>query len=783
MIANTPEAPAKTNTEVYIPMVNFVQMMKTGSTHPYRSKLSFKPFMAEYKERLLQEGIKDELIGEIDLDVSADAAVTQEHVAKAVAKYFPDLFLNEGMIFLTPPFQKDFLYLSPLATEIMSSPHWEIKVSEKKMDEMSSNNIFGIGATILNKCYDQQLLCEVHDSIEIRNSVTGLTKIFQLQLNLNYVWVKPTTKLKQLTQKQIQALLRAPSNKDLWMKHFPPENFEFEGFVLGSLVDVTKNAVVLQVSEALNHGRQNLPPNEFLPVFGGFIRNFLSIPDLDLGFIGIRFAHVLNGISFGLANTNDLQVLYARGDGQGGAYHECMTERRMVLIEDLSHLENPSEGEIRLLDAGYKSVILFPPTSVDGSIPMIFEIGCKSPNALNHFRAQDLQPIFKLMQEGSDGYLEEVEKNVGFFIQQHFTSIHPSVRWKFEEVARNYQVKQNLPDFDGEIEDIVFDDVYPLYGQADIVGSSKIRNKSIRLDLIENLTEVAELLYSWQDHVQLFLLQSMIDRVEQKKAKLKSAFIARHETEVIELLQTEVHPYLRQLHKQYSGKMDRAHKAYFAKLDPNLQIIYHQRKNYEQSVTRLNQAISNLVEEKDSDLQRTLPHYFEKYKTDGIEYNIYVGQSILAQGQFNLNHLREFRLWQLIQMCEITRLVEAVAPSLAVPLHTAQLIFVFNNSLSIRFRMDEKQFDVDGTYNVRYEILKKRIDKALIKGSTQRLTLPQTVSIVYLQEKDRIEYLEYLSFLIHHGYIATDYEELELEKLQGAEGLRALRLKVLPPAS
>ena len=41
--------------------------------------------------------------------------------------------------------------------------------------------------------------------------------------------------------------------------------------------------------------------------------------------------------------------------------------------------------------------------------------------------------------------------------------------------------------------------------------------------------------------------------------------------------------------------------------------------------------------------------------------------------------------------------------------------------MTISFRMDEKQFDVDGTYNARYEIVKKRVDKAYIKGTTERV--------------------------------------------------------------
>ena len=136
-------------------------------------------------------------------------------------------------------------------------------------------------------------------------------------------------------------------------------------------------------------------------------------------------------------------------------------------------------------------------------------------------------------------------------------------------------------------------------------------------------------------------------------------------------------------------------------------------------------------------------------------------------------------LWQLIQMCEITRLVKRVSKELPVPLTTAQLIFVFNNQLSIRFHMDEKQFEVDGAYNVRYEILKKRIDKAIIKGSGERLTQSGKVAIVWLNEIDKREYLEYLTHLQNKGFITDEIEELELEKLQGADGLKALRVTVV----
>jgi hypothetical protein len=66
--------------------------------------------------------------------------------------------------------------------------------------------------------------------------------------------------------------------------------------------------------------------------------------------------------------------------------------------------------------------------------------------------------------------------------------------------------------------------------------------------------------------------------------------------------------------------------------------------------------------------------------------------------------------------------------------------------LPIRFRMDEKRFDVDGTYNARYEVIKKRIDKSFVKGTNERLTQKGKLAIVYSQRKDEKEYLRYIRF-------------------------------------
>ena len=92
--------------------------------------------------------------------------------------------------------------------------------------------------------------------------------------------------------------------------------------------------------------------------------------------------------------------------------------------------------------------------------------------------------------------------------------------------------------------------------------------------------------------------------------------------------------------------------------------------------------------------------------------------------------------------------------------------------------MDEKKFDVDGAYNIRYEIIKKRIDKANIKNTDERLTVPGKIAIVYSQHKDAEEYLKYIHYLQSKNYLLEDVEFVELEDLQGITGLKALRVQV-----
>ena len=208
-------------------------------------------------------------------------------------------------------------------------------------------------------------------------------------------------------------------------------------------------------------------------------------------------------------------------------------------------------------------------------------------------------------------------------------------------------------------------------------------------------------------------------------------------------------------------------------------MVYDERKRFDESAERINNTLAKLLDDKQKEAQLIFPHYFERYKTDGVEYNIYIGGSISKKQNFDPIYLRNLQMWQLVTMCEMEQKYYELKTTLSTPLEIASLILVYSTPMAIHFRMDEKRFDVEGAYNARYEVLKKRVDKAHIKGTKDRITVPNKIAIIYSNEEDAKKYRTYIKYLEQKKYIKPDsLEELNLEDLQGISGLKALRIEM-----
>jgi hypothetical protein len=352
------------------------------------------------------------------------------------------------------------------------------------------------------------------------------------------------------------------------------------------------------------------------------------------------------------------------------------------------------------------------------------------------------------------------------------------MEWRFAEAARNLLAKLDEGNRNAEMEPIVFHDVYPLHGSCDIRSSSTARNEAIQADLIEHLSLANKVLKKASDYQELPILDELKFYVNKHLQRMRqSGILTGDEVNIYDSLKTEVEPLFEYL-AQHVPELRPVITKYWDNIDPKLGVLYKRRQAFEQSVTMLNDAVSDYLDEEEEKAQRMFPHYFQRYKTDGVEFNIYVGSTLVEDKPFDLVFLKNLRLWQLLTMVEITRRTAALKADLPVPLDTTQLILVHGQPLSIRFRADERQFDVDGAYNIRYEIIKKRIDKATVLGTGERLTQPGQIALVYAQTREAVEYLDYIDYLQDRGLLEPGVEELELEELQGVKGLLALRVTV-----
>src|SRR5690606_29234499 len=355
--------------------------------------------------------------------------------------------------------------------------------------------------------------------------------------------------------------------------------------------------------------------------------------------------------------------------------------------------------------------------------------------------------------------------------------IHESVKWKFVKEVKRY-IDERAIGNNMAFKDITFKEVQPLYGQVDIQNSSTSRNKATQRDLAKQLELLGEIFSTLMSIHRIPIYEEYQFRVFSFLEEVKRSFMTGTEQRIIDFIKEEVHPSLDQI-SLMDPSLDILVSSYRDHLDTNLQMVYDHRQNYDDAVTAVNKRLTRVIDEHQKEAQRIFPHYFERYKTDGVEHTMYIGESITPGSGYRDLYLQNLKLWQLETICAMENAFYELKPNLEVDFDVTSMVLVHSSPLSIKFRMDEKHFDVDGTYNARYEVIKKRIDKSLIKGTNKRITQPGKIAIIYSQEKEELEYLRYIRLLQAKGMLNNKVEIHELEELQGVSGLKAISVEIL----
>jgi hypothetical protein len=452
------------------------------------------------------------------------------------------------------------------------------------------------------------------------------------------------------------------------------------------------------------------------------------------------------------------------------------TSQDILILQPQEDKFFPESIRTKIVKSGTKGIMLAPLFKNEQLIGVL-EVSSTTEKKMS-FAVNKLTKVVPLFELAVERSVESAHNRVQAIIKENCTAIHPSVEWKFLKQAVKAHQKVSAKDaMIPHMGRISFKRVFPLYGLFDIRNSSVLLNDAITKDLKSQLDQALKSIRGLKENLKLRIL----DQLEYHLVdEMKDGTVHENPQEgddIYSFLEKEVNPIFRQLEKDHRVEQYWVQR-YLEKLDPDLGIIYEQRKAFESSVAKINNAIANLLERDQVSAQEIYPHYFERFKTDGIEYNIFIGESISPKFPFSKVYLRNIRLWQLENMVNISLYLRQLKSTLELNLETAQMIFVQNSPINILFKYDEKRFDVDGSFHARFEVVKKRLDKATTTENNERLTQPGHIAIVYGHNAVIGEYMDYIEYLQHKGLLTQKIDFLELNKLQGLEGLKAIRVQL-----
>ncbi|MEM9118387.1 MAG: GAF domain-containing protein [Cyanobacteria bacterium P01_F01_bin.56] len=355
-------------------------------------------------------------------------------------------------------------------------------------------------------------------------------------------------------------------------------------------------------------------------------------------------------------------------------------------------------------------------------------------------------------------------------VNERFTHVHESVRWRFEEEAERRSL--GLPPAP-----ITFRDVYPLYGISDIRGSSNERNRAIQQDLLTQFRLALAIAKAVGNTLNTAFASQLRDDLQEKIEQLQQGVTVDAEITLLRYLQENLEAHF-DFFKTCGAAVVEAIASYEAAKDDQHDCVYDARLLYDQTVQNINLSLRDTWHKWQHTMQQVSPHYCDIESTDGIDHMIYAGSAI--DRQFSPFHLRSLRYEQLRAVCDCARTGFRLKAEHTTEMDLTHLVLVQDSTVDITHdESTERLFDVRGTRDTRYEIVKKRIDKALDTATQDRITQPGCLTLVYSTDEEWKEYQEYLRYLQREGWVGTAIEQGAVEPLQGVTGLKFARVVVL----
>ncbi|MFA6152394.1 MAG: hypothetical protein WC716_13805 [Chitinophagaceae bacterium] len=661
-----------------------------------------------------------------------------------------------------------------------------IMKSDLVNDEFQRN----IYKDILRKVYSvNNLEGSTEVMMHMVDNSTAATQFYKIIRRHQFADITPTASVPELQQEWVDyASGVIGSHKDL-KNPLPFREFKMEGFFIFSIIPDTEDMALAALSESITQIHVNEEQHTFQKIKQSTI-SLLGSEQIEVGFI--PFLKV-NGLYVYHDIFTTISLIFGRlkshfsQDELNRIFNEMVNkscsscDNVMASINnEVYQLDNDCNEQEHLKsilsNEGLNS-LKFVPVWHKNELLGIVELGSKDSGVINTTVLRKLEMALPYYREYFMYKANMFNDYLKSFIMQRYTAIQDSVSWKFNE-----EVWNTLKDLNSDRNAIMtpavkFENLLPFYGAVDFRNSSQKQIEAIHADYKAQLRFLEQLLEENGLTEEDGSCIKFTRKIKYWCHKINDSIHIDEEAELRYFLETESLNIVKQLAKE--NKIEESVAQNYDIAVSTKDGVFHLFHNkYEESLQQLNSILKEHLYKAEENLQKLVPHYFEKFQTDGLEYSLYAGKSIHPSVAFPVNAQETIINWQMDSMVEMAFAANKNKHKLTVPLETTQLILVHENKVDISYRIDERHFDVQGSYSIRYEVVKKRIDKVHLLNSAERLTQPGTIAIVYTHKNSINLYLDKINELAGNGNLLPGVEYLELEQLQGIGKLKAIRVKI-----
>jgi hypothetical protein len=631
---------------------------------------------------------------------------------------------------------------------------------------------------ILRRCYNIDSLFQQEIIYPFEGEPNGLIRYFKISFDDRFIEVKCKDDLPPFP---LEMNNHDPDHMfDILQKQIPLELFCFQGMTLMTVSEVSVQYAVENIKNLLTNA--STFTIEHTPLVINSLKTLVRSKDIEFGLFPLLMLnnkHIFNHDD--CINSLLLKTFEEKGTGRT-AYRffdeKYLHDPKLVLFKEIPSADSGSYVHVNILKTEQIQSYALIPIYYNTVLCGVLEMYSWQGGVITEDVLPKVEPALPFIAQIFQKNINDFDRKIEAVIKKHFTAVQPAVQWKFNEAAWHYIRRKQLDPTKKHLDPIVFEQVYPLYGAIDVRNSTAERNRALLKDLKVEFELLREVLNELKSRSGFGLIDEKIFQCNKWLEKINEPGEFTEENNVNAFLDNEIAPFLIDI-TTWNGSYAAIVNRYFDAVNELDGSANAHRRQLEQSMKTVIDGVNDYMEMMKDEMQQAYPCYFEKFRTDGVEYDVYIGQSIAPEKPFKEIYLNNLRLMQLASMAALAKYTHSLIEQLVRPIETTQLIFINAHPIDIKFRIDEKRFDVEGAYNIRYHIVKKRIDKVYIKNTRERLTIPNKIALVYFNQKEADEYAGYIHYLQGKGVLMNDLEYLELEQLQGISGLKAMRVGVV----